>query len=182
MDYNITVQKNVNTDSHEQLIEMGATTHEYVGGQIYELTARPSEVFEVLNMQPLINDCFTDEATEIRVEFGKFRDFVKPGYLFVDYTLTDKKTNVKISFKLCCKLIKEAELAVGFHYIDLEEYELLDINNGSKVMFFGVEAPWPPYDSDWHGSFCYDGMIYMISTDLVGHDAFVQTLDDLGIF
>lgn len=178
MDYNLTVQKNVNTDPHEQLLEMGATNSRYSWGQVYELTARPSEVFEVLNIQPLMNDCFADEATEIVVRFNNFRDTV--GYLDVRYCLTDKKTDVEMSFTLSCTLVKGANLGIGYEGEGIKEYELLDLNDGSKAMFYGIGVT-GSQESTWYGSFCYDGIIYHFSTNVTGYDAFMQTIDDLGI-
>ena len=181
MDMNLTVKKDVNTDPYEQFLEIDAETIAHSnsdGDRWYELTACPSEVFEVLNIHTLLNDNFTDEASEISVSFDNVRNPTRLGYLNVRCFLTDKKTGVELTLSINGILAKDIPLTEEWNY--QEEYELLDLNNGSKALVYKSDIPMSER-SRWSGSFCYDGFVYTFHTEYTEYDAFMQTLDDLGI-
>ena len=172
IDYNFTVQENVNTDPHQELLEMGATSQPlHAGGTAYNLTALPSEVFEVLNIDPLMNDNFTEKESEIEVILLEYGQPSVPGYLHVIYSLTDRKTGVEMRFHTYYKLIEEVETKA--EYQNLEEYELLDLNDGSKALIYGYGY--------FKGTFSYGGIIYDFTTGCTDYDNVIKTLTDLGI-
>ena len=194
MDLNMKVMGDVNTDPYDQLIEMGAAYSNLSSGDLYEVTARPSEVFEVLNFHPLINDNFTDEATEIRIMMTELIDPARMGFLYVYYDLYDKETGVNISLSSDCTLLEEAKFGKNWHTEGDIEPGVLDLNDGSKLMYLDdimLGGDWLVF---WQGGFCYDGISYSFHmckpvydpeigehcADL-DYDTFVQTLDHLGI-
>lgn len=170
LDYTFTVQENVNTEPFEQLREMGAK----LDGSLYDLTARPSEVFELLNIHPLINDNFTDEECDMAVMFLRFGEPVETRQLMVRYDLIDKKTNVKLMLETSHKLVEDT--AKSSEYVQVKKYKLLDLNDGSKALVYSGDEYGP-----WIGSFSYNGIIYDFHTSYTDYDTFLQTFDHLGI-
>lgn len=193
MDFNMKVQKDINLDPYEQLIEMGAKhDRNPKGTDFYLLTARPSEVFEVLNAPLLLNDNFTDEPTQIQFWLANVADGEERGFLEVDYNLYDKETGVKVHIFSKCILSENAEFSSGWYRDDEKQPEILDLNDGSKLAFFD-----DVFDEShcWIGDFSYGGIYYQFHIDKpmevysannyslapLGYDAFIQTLDRLGI-
>ena len=169
MDLNITVRKDVNTDPYEQFLEIDPKTRKWDHSDSYVLTARPSEVFEILNIHTLVNDNFTDEATVFRVDFSE-------GHVEVQCDLTDKKTGVNLWVTILGFLSEDAVFS-GHHFE--QEYELLDLNDGSKAFVYEMFGSTLP--ESWSGSFCYDGFYYSFTTLFTNYDNLMQTLDDFGI-
>lgn len=177
IDYNFTVQENVNTEPRRELLEMGATSQAFSMGQSYELTALPSEVFELLNLHPLMNDNFTEKESKVHITLLKFGNPIEFGQLEMIYSLTDKETDVEMLFQIRCKLVEETEASSD--YQNLKEYKLLELNDGSKALIYGhaiMEG-----EGFWHGTFSYGGIIYDFSTSYTDYDSFIQTLTDLGV-
>ena len=197
MDLNMKVQKDINLDPYEQFIEMGAKhDRNPKGTDFYWITARPSEVFEVLNAPLLLNDNFTDEPTRIQLWLANVPDGEERGFLEVDYDLYDKETGVKVHIFSNCILSENAEFSSGWHRDDEKQPEILDLNDGSKLAFFDDVFD-DVFDENhcWIGDFSYGGIYYQFHIDKpmevysadhyslapLGYDAFIQTLDRLGI-
>lgn len=197
MDLNMKVQKDINLDPYEQLIEMGARhDRNPEGTDFYLLTARPSEVFEVLNAPLLLNDNFTDEPTQIQLWLSNVADDTERGFLFVHYDLYDKETGVKVEISSECILSENAGFSSGYNREDEKKPEILDLNDGSKLAFF-YDNFGDVFDehSCWSGDFSYGGIFYRFHIDKpmevdptggyslapLGYDAFIETLDRLGI-
>lgn len=194
---NIDVKKDVNLDPYEQLIEMGARHERNLKGtDMYWLTARPSEVFEVLNVPLLLNDNFTDEATDIYVCLSNVIDGTERGYLYVTYNLYDKETGVEIMLDSLCALSEETTYIADHDTtkdgVVEEELKLLDLNDGSKLAFSVFFRGGDDEPCDWNGVFSYGGIYYNfymikpveepVSQILpLDYDTCVQTLDHLGI-
>lgn len=201
MDINTKVFKDINLEPRDQLIEMGATYERTSNdNDIYNLTARPSEVFEVLNAPLLLNDNFTDEATDILFILNKYGDPLKPNNLFGRYSLTDKNTNVTVDLNFTIRLSEESGLGMEYNnFGDAFRPDLLDLNDGSKALVLMLppangEPLLPDECYSWSGSFCYGGISYSYHISktevdpeigehlvLVDRDTFMQTLDRLGI-
>ena len=179
IDFNFTVQENVNTDPHQELLEMGAEPQPFSLGQCYELTALPSEVFDLLNLHPLMNEKFTEKESEITVELLEFGKPVELRQLVMMYSLTDKETEVEMRFHINCKLIEETAASQNFD--KLKEYRIFDLNDGSKALIYSLDHALDTGEGFWHGTFSYGGIIYEFSTSYTDYDGLMQTLDDLGI-
>lgn len=178
MDYNVIVQNGVNTDPHDRLLEMGAETDPRADRSLYyDLNARPSEVFELLNVNVLMNDRFTDEETQILVEFGNVHSADNWNYLELHYSLTDKETGLTIHFLVCIKLGEDGDIV--FCHQEAKEFEHMDLNDGSKMMYYAGNEE--EYGTRYYGTFSYGGIIYDYSTFHTDYDTFLQTIEDLGI-
>lgn len=190
IDYNYTVKENVIVPTHEELLEMGA---EYVEGDYrtrnkYNISALPSEIFNMINIDPLMNDNFAEYESDItfsvfNIVVGETREDDKAGQFEVRYPLYDKNIGKTAKFTLTCKVDERAGWSLGVGSSGSKiKYEIIGLNDGSEALLFLYEWKFNSETENMYtATFSYDGMIYSVEINNSSYDEMKQVLDDLGI-
>lgn len=187
-EYDYTVQEDIVIPEHEELIAAGARFNrgDLYLDMTYEFTALPSEVFRLYNISPLMNDNFTEDISEVTVDYSCWN--VKediPESITLYYSLTDINNGAAADFTLHCKLSESAGTYSYVLSVDMDingilipnndfEREILTLKDGSQALIH----PWFTY---WTATFAYDGIVYNIDIDHSSSDEIKQVLSDLGV-
>ena len=175
-DYNFTVKEEANVLTHEELLDMGASYNEENGR--YTLHALPSEVFQKYNISPLMNENFSETESEIKVDYFTNKKEPIHRQIAIGYSLIDNTSGLTVQMRVRCRLVEETSFSSDYLEFGDAEYELVDLNDGSKALIYGNYSKlWDA--NDCHGTFSYDGMVYdfrIIGKDLENAKSFLARL------
>ena len=176
IEYNFTVKENIMVpteefhyrDEHIQMLPNGIISHIY-----HYLNAAPSELFQMLNVNPLMNENFTEEKGDdvLRVDKISEDEILS---ITIGYTLFNKQVGKSADFVTTFKADERAEWSIKTFS---KKHKFIKLNDGSKAL---IEYDDNPFNTCWV-TFSYDGIIYEMHVEQSSFDEIKLILSDLGV-
>lgn len=177
--YDLYAQDGMLLPSAEEMTRWGAAELGDASQGIYEIpnigyhyyfkkSTVPSDLFEMFNIHPIINDNFTEEITDVYANawLNTTGENIQAQSIMFTYKLTDKETGVPVQFDITCfytNSIQEPGHTTTYHPHDSSHYEKIKLNNGSYAIVNDCE--WGDgMQSTAH--FIYNGSPYYLTADI----------------
>lgn len=180
-------QEDIRLPTRDEMLEWGAEEYGDIsqGMYVFRKDGLPSELFEMFNIHPLINDNFTEEITQLSVNALLHNPESAHSAIF-SYTLTHKQTDLSVNFSLDCFYgnCKNCDNG-GYSGYQIDNsnrervnYEVVELNDGSKAMLTDYEFG---DGRQATANFVYNGILYNLDADGTYIDGMKQILTDLGV-
>lgn len=176
IEYNFTVKENITFPTEELLYrdEQIRMLPDGIISYIYHyLNTAPSELFQMLNVSPLMSENFTEEKGDdvLRVDKISEDEILS---ITIGYTLFNKQVGKSANFVTTFKADERAEWSIKTFS---KKHKVIKLNDGSKAL---IDYDDNPFNICWV-TFSYDGIIYEMYVEQSNPDEIKQILSDLGI-
>lgn len=181
LDYNYTIQEGMRVVPENELVQMGAVYGEHNERECYTINALPSEVFGWFNVNPLMNDKFTESKSDITIYYNNCNEDGSKGNtasVSFRYSLVNITTGLEIRLQADARFSEEAGISTNFHGKD-DTREVFTFNDGSKALVYHLNSE--ENGIEYYGTFSYGGIVYDFRVIGANDNSIKQIFADFGI-
>lgn len=181
LDYNYAIQEGMRVVPESELVQMGAVYSERDEREYYTINALPSEVFGWFNVNPLMNDKFTESKSDIMIHYNNLNTDGSKGStasVFFSYSLVNITTGLEVGLQADARFLEEAGISTKFHGND-DTREVLTLNDGSKALVYHLNSE--EDGIEYYGTFSYGGIVYYFCVAGADDNSIKQIFADFGI-
>lgn len=181
LDYNYTVQEGMHVVPESELVQMGAVYSERDERGYYTINALPSEVFGQFNVNPLMNDKFTESKSDVTIHYNNLDEDGSKGStasVSFRYSLVNITTGLEIGLQADARFSEEAGISTNFHGTDSTR-EVLTFKDGSKGLIYHLNSE--ENGIEYYGTFSYGGIVYDFCVIGADDNSIKQIFADFGI-
>lgn len=181
LDYNYTIQEGMRIVPESELVQMGAICVERNERECYTINALPSEVFGWFNVNPLMNDKFTESKSDITIHYNNLNEDGSKGNtasVSFRYSLVNITTGLEIGLQADARFSEEAGISTKFHGTD-NTREVFTFNDGSKALIYHLNSE--ENGIEYYGTFSHSGIVYDFRVIGADDNSIKQIFADFGI-